>query len=141
MQKENFADDQEYDPSQWSSGLFTGYCFNCFTCAYATCFPLCAISSAKSQFDGSSYIFNFICFGGAFAIVRNYIRTGYGISGRVGMSDCVISTFCWPCVIAQLLNEGNMPINTLLVTKNDLFCILLTVVKSFYSRARNYFHS
>jgi hypothetical protein len=39
------------------------------------------------------------------ALVRNYIRQGYEIKGRVGWSDCCCSCWFFPCVATQLLNE------------------------------------
>ena len=102
-------DDEEFEPDTadvWQSGLFSGYCLNCFNCLYATIFPMCALASAKTQFDGSDFMFNFFCFGTNVAVVRNYIRNGYGIRGRVGVSDFCISSLFYPCVITQLLNEG-----------------------------------
>lgn len=38
-------------------------------------------------------------------MVRNYVRMGYGIEGRIGMSDCCIASYCAPCVAVQMLNE------------------------------------
>lgn len=91
---------------------------------YACCCPTCAIASAKSNFDGryvdfilseyktiidgkfyvSSWIFNCFCFGTSPMFVRNYIRMGYNIEGRVGR-DCCVSICCGCCSINQMLNE------------------------------------
>lgn len=90
---------------EWSAGLFSEYTLNCCTCCFGTCFPFCALASAKSQFDGSDLLFNCLCFSWNTAVVRHYIRTGYGIDGNVGSSDCCLAACCWPCVITQLLNE------------------------------------
>ena len=66
-----------------------------------------ALASAKSQFDGSEWCFNVCCFSFSPCIVRNYVRMGYEIDGRVGYSDCFCPTLCAPCAITQLLNETN----------------------------------
>ena len=73
-------------------------------CLYGYFCPCCALASAKSRFDGSSFCFNCLCFNNI-CLVRNYIRSGYGIQGRVGVSDCCFATFLAPCAITQLLNE------------------------------------
>lgn len=91
---------------EWTTGVFSGYFVSGFTCVFGTCFPCCALASAKSQFDGSDLLFNCLCFSTNVAIVRNYIRSGYEINGTYGTSDMCLSLCCWPCVITQLLNEG-----------------------------------
>ena len=73
-------------------------------CLLGTLCPYCALATAKSSFDGSSCCFNCICFSNVL-LVRHYIRRGYGIDGRIGISDCCMPIVCMPCVITQLLNE------------------------------------
>ena len=98
---------------EWKSGgLFTGWCCccnssegACLNSIYGSCFPCCAIASAKSSFDGSEFCFNLVCFGCSPGLVRNYMRQGYEIKGRVGLSDCCIASTFPCCVITQLLNE------------------------------------
>lgn len=87
------------------NSLIMGYCFNPGKCLYGTFLFPCAIASAKSRFDGSGWCFNLVCFGCSPCIVRNYIRLGYEIDGRIGYSDCFCPTFCAPCTATQLLNE------------------------------------
>ena len=90
----------------WNNSLFGGcLCNDVFNCLYGTFFPACALSSAKSLFDGSDWCFNCICFSHNPCLMRNYIRRGYGINGRIGISDCFLTTVCLPCVAVQLLNE------------------------------------
>lgn len=98
---------QQNTPSinDWKHFLFAGYCDNIFHCCFGTFFPPCAIASAKSHFDGSDCVFNCVCFGLFPGVVRNYIRQGYDIKGRAGISDCFLPMFCSPCVNTQLLNE------------------------------------
>jgi Cys-rich protein (TIGR01571 family) len=96
----------EPDENQWNAGLGSEYCLNCCTCCFGTCFPMCALATVKSQFDGSDLCFNCICFSWNVGLVRHYIRAGYGIVGQPGYSDCCLATCCTPCVITQLLNEG-----------------------------------
>jgi Cys-rich protein (TIGR01571 family) len=95
----------EDEDRQWNAGLTTEFCLNCCTCCFGTCFPMCALATVKSQFDGSDLCFNCICFSWNVSVVRHYIRTGYGIEGQAGYSDCCLSCCCMPCVITQLLNE------------------------------------
>ena len=39
-----------------------------------------------------------------YSILRNYVRQGYELEGDAS-EDCLLSTFCSPCVVTQLLNE------------------------------------
>mmetsp|Transcript_10306 Transcript_10306/g.15668 ORF Transcript_10306/g.15668 Transcript_10306/m.15668 type:complete len:255 (+) Transcript_10306:62-826(+) len=89
---------------EWSTSLLGGCCSNLSNCCYATFCPVCALASAKKSFDGSNFCFNCCCFCSP-CLVRNYIRNGYGIDGRIGVSDFCIPCACAPCSIAQLLNE------------------------------------
>ena len=99
---------------EWKSGgLFFSWGCCCtnpnegamMNCCYGSLFPCCAVASAKSAFDGSEFCFNLFCFGSCPGLVRNYMRQGYEIKGRVGISDCFISALLPCCVITQLLNE------------------------------------
>lgn len=91
--------------NNWKNPLFYGIFDDLFNCMYGTFCPICAIASAKSKFDGSSWCFNCCCFGCSPQITRNYIRVGYDIDGRVGTSDMTIPKYCCPCVAVQMLNE------------------------------------
>ena len=87
----------------WNNALFGGYCCNdIFNCLYGTFFPACAMASAKSIFDGSDWCFNCMCFSPNPCLTRNYIRRGYGITGRIGISDCFTTGLCLPCVTVQV---------------------------------------
>jgi Cys-rich protein (TIGR01571 family) len=96
----------------WKHRLFSECCDSPCNCCYGTCLGPCAAASAKSQFDGSSWLYNiwWLCsplpMTGLwnYAVLRNYIRQGYEIDGDAS-DDCLTSTFCSPCVITQLLNE------------------------------------
>ena len=72
---------------------------------YGTCFPFCAVASAKTLYDGSDWFFNILCFSCNFPLVRNYIRQGYEIKGRIGLNDCCFTVLCFPLAVTQLLNE------------------------------------
>mgnify|MGYP003386725547 CR=1 FL=1 len=97
----------------WKNTLFGDCCCLSFcNCCYGSCLSPCAAASAKSQFDGSPWIYNIwwlcapfpvlSCFN--YPLLRHYIREGYNIEGNA-TDDCMTSTFCTPCVITQLLNE------------------------------------
>ena len=97
----------------WNHHVFTGYCCNSVcNCCYGTCLSPCAAASLKSEFDGSQFCYNLwwlcnpcpivSCFN--YALLRNYIRKGYGINGDPE-DDCLLSACCTSCVITQLLNE------------------------------------
>lgn len=92
-------------PHEWDSRIFSDYCKTPYICLYATCFPCCALASAKTVFDNTDWFFNCCCFSLNCGLVRNYIRQGYRINGKVGTSDCCITCCCSPCVLTQLLNE------------------------------------
>ena len=55
--------------------------------------------------------------------MRNYIRQGYEIKGRIGLNDCCFTVFCFPLAVTQLLNEvsvrGQMLINHDYNKKNE----------------------
>lgn len=96
---------ESFEGGNWENPLWNGYCAVPYNACYGTCFPCCALASAKTLFDGSDWFFNFCCFSCHCAVVRSYIRQGYEIDGRVGMGDCCCSMLCYPCVVTQLLNE------------------------------------
>ena len=83
-------------------------CSNKYNYIYGCCCPACAVATAKSEFDGSNWIFNLCCFGLTtnHCIVRTYIRKGYDIEGN-HMSDCFYGTCCMSFSAIQLLNEVN----------------------------------
>lgn len=91
--------------NKWRHPVLCGYCHNLQNCLHGTFCPCSAVATAKSSFDGSDWMFNFLCFGCYPHQVRNFIRSGYQIDGRVGTSDFLITSICYPCVATQLLNE------------------------------------
>jgi len=94
-----------YTEDIWQNELICGCFNNPINCLIGCFCPAIALSLAKSRFDGSDFCFNCVCFSCSPLLVRNYIRQGYGISGRVGCGDCLTSAFCPHCVSTQLLNE------------------------------------
>jgi Cys-rich protein (TIGR01571 family) len=87
--------------SEWSSKLF-GLDKDPKLCLYAICLPCCAMATARSEYDDSNFIFNLLSLNAPMG--RNIVRAGYGIEGNP-VEDIVLSQFCTPCVVAQILNE------------------------------------
>jgi len=94
-----------YTEDIWQNELICGCFNNPINCLIGCFCPAIALSLAKSRFDGSDFCFNCVCFSCSPLLVRNYIRKGYGIKGRVGCGDCLASVCCPNCVSTQLLNE------------------------------------
>mmetsp|Transcript_13258 Transcript_13258/g.12006 ORF Transcript_13258/g.12006 Transcript_13258/m.12006 type:complete len:257 (-) Transcript_13258:160-930(-) len=90
---------------EWQNNFFSGWCNNPINCLLGCFLPQCSFAIAKSKFDGSDCCFNCICFSNSPLLVRNYIRQGYGIHGRVGCGDFCLSACCPNCAATQLLNE------------------------------------
>jgi len=96
----------------WKNELFEQYCSDPCNSCYGTCLGPCAAASIKSQFDGSFWFYNLWWLCSPFpvtgcwnyAVLRHYVRKGYEIDGDAA-DDCLMSTFCSPCVITQMLNE------------------------------------
>ena len=72
--------------------------------AYSCFCPQCASSSAKSKQEGSSCLFNFLCFPPP--AMYSMVRYNYNIKGECG-DDMLWGWFCMPCSIRQALAEGN----------------------------------
>lgn len=102
---------------EFDVGLFAvGQLSSCL-CAYVCC-P-CALASARSHMDDSSYAFNLACLP-VYCIppVRWMIRTGYDIPGDA-WSDCYLSVFCPCCVLNQLLQTAYKRGNTSILGGHD----------------------
>ena len=96
--------------------LSVGQLSSCF-CAYLCC-P-CALASARSHMDDSSYVFNLACLPVCcIPPVRWMIRTGYDIPGDA-WSDCYLSFFCPCCVLNQLLQTAHKRGNTSILGGHD----------------------
>lgn len=99
--------------ARWNTNIFSDYCAGSgCNCCFGTFLQPCAAASIKSHFDGSSWSYSlwWLCSPCPiisccnYSILRNYVRTGYGIEGTAAQ-DCCLSTFCTPCVLTQMLNE------------------------------------
>lgn len=86
----------------WKHGGCDGWCHSFSTCCWVSwCWP-CAISKARSDYDGSSCLFNFFCMPACG--IRNLIRLNYGIHGSpCGDIACSMCTPC--CSSAQIIHE------------------------------------
>lgn len=86
----------------WSTGLCECH-QNCGICIRSFCCPCCSTASARTDYDGSSWLFNLVC--ATPCAVRNIIREGkFNIEGDC-LTDCCIGCFCVPCSAAQMLRE------------------------------------
>jgi len=86
----------------WSSGLFSCH-QNCGHCLNSFCCPCCAIATARTAYDDSSWAFNCCCLGPC--ATRNIIREGkFNIEGDC-LGDMCVGCCCIPCSSAQLLRE------------------------------------
>ena len=87
------------DMSTWSISLYSfgdlPVCISSYTCC-----P-CAMAYARSELDGSSFLFNVCC--SSICLNRWIVRSGYEIKGGA-ITDCVESSFCAPCVANQTLH-------------------------------------
>ena len=105
----------------WSSGLFSCH-QNCGHCLNSFCCPCCAIATARTAYDDSSWAFNCCCLGPC--ATRNIIREGkvsklwtengcstnslccmqFNIEGDC-LGDMCVGCCCVCCSSAQLLRE------------------------------------
>ncbi|CAM9237855.1 unnamed protein product [Scytosiphon promiscuus] len=86
----------------WKFGLFSNYLDDCTTCSYGFCCPMPAIGTVRTQMDDSDWIFNCLCINPF--IARSLVRQSYNIEGT-DCNDCMLTCFCFPCSITQMLNE------------------------------------
>ena len=90
--------------SDFEIGLFECGDWRSCLCAWVCC-P-CALASARSHLDDSSYAFNIVCLPVCcITPVRWMIRTAYDIPGD-SLGDFCRSTFCPCCVLNQLLQTA-----------------------------------
>ena len=84
--------------STWSIPL---YSFGDLPICLSSCICCpCAMAYARSELDGSSFLFNLCC--SSICLNRWIVRSGYKIKGEA-ITDCVQSSFCAPCVANQTL--------------------------------------
>uniref|UniRef100_A0A7S2XYH0 Uncharacterized protein n=1 Tax=Fibrocapsa japonica TaxID=94617 RepID=A0A7S2XYH0_9STRA len=87
------------DPQPWTK---KGVCSNFGNFFFGMCCPHCAISQARSSFDGSEFCFNCCCVSPCLA--RSVIREGYNIEGNC-FGDLIYPCCCPSCAACQMLNE------------------------------------
>lgn len=85
----------------WLSGMF-GCCSNTGNCLYGCCCPNCAFAQARTNFDGSSCIFNTFCL--TPCLLRNVVREGYNLEGSC-FEDILATVLCCMLTAVQALNE------------------------------------
>merc|ERR1712224_17756 len=88
--------------NEWTSGLCS--CFDDIgSCCYAFCCPWCANATARTEYDGSNWLFN--CFCVTPCLVRSILREGpFNINGT-WIGDVLTSCCCMHCAIAQQLRQ------------------------------------
>jgi Cys-rich protein (TIGR01571 family) len=90
--------------NEWSNGLLGCCDAGAGTCLYTFCCPSCALATARSKLDSSSWTFNCCCL--TTCLGYNIIREGYRIEGNC-CTDIIKSVLCPCCVTAQMLQEVN----------------------------------
>lgn len=86
----------------WTKGLCDCMDLGCNTCLYAFFCSHCAAAQARTDYDGSEFIFNCCCM--TLPGIRNTLREGYHIEGDC-LGDILLSMYCRPCVVAQMMAE------------------------------------
>jgi len=85
----------------WKHGIFDCF-YSCNNCMYGWCCPGCAIAQARTNFDGSDCVFNFLFISGP--VARSVIREGYNLEGTCIADICCMAALT-NCAACQLMNE------------------------------------